>query len=323
MEDWQQWQIRADQIAAELGRELDALTADFFSGAGDVSYRGFWPRFRDMKERVRTAPAIRLEDKLSLERRLRQLGARAYKGQEALIAQSQERREQILSSIQAVRSSAESTQSPRELRSLRRDLDRIRGGFESESPLMPPDRQALWDAWRIASQYVWERLTAIWAENEAHVRGIVATARQQLEASNSNAARQTVVKLFETMKSRELRQSVAGELRAEAAEIRDEASKVGTRREAEHVASSAAQTVSPLETWQHELTRNREAAARLLEDVDALEEQIRSTSSLLEQAMLRGTLVEKRRKLGELERGNRTLEQRIDQATDTSLIPAG
>jgi hypothetical protein len=39
--------------------------------------------------------------------------------------------------------------------------------------------------------------------------------------------------------------------------------------------------------------------------------------------MLRGTLVEKRRKLSELERTNKTLEQRIDQAEQAPLIPAG
>jgi transposase len=54
--------------------------------------RGFWPRFRDLKERVRTAPAIRLEAKLDLERRLRSLGSRAYKAQEVVYAHSSERK---------------------------------------------------------------------------------------------------------------------------------------------------------------------------------------------------------------------------------------
>jgi hypothetical protein len=39
--------------------------------------------------------------------------------------------------------------------------------------------------------------------------------------------------------------------------------------------------------------------------------------------MVRGPLVEKKRKLAELERSNRTLEQRIEQTEESPLIPTG
>src|SRR5579864_7910447 len=109
MEDWQEWQIRADQIAAALGEEIDALEKDFFSESAEPAYRGFWPRFRSLKERVRTAPAIRLEAKLALERRLRDLGSKAYKGQEAVYAQSETRKGKLLGSISSLRAAAENT----------------------------------------------------------------------------------------------------------------------------------------------------------------------------------------------------------------------
>lgn len=147
MEDWQQWQLRADQIAADLGRELDVLDQEFFSESGDQSFRRFWPRFRDLKERVRTAPAIRLEAKLDLEKRLRGIGARAYKAQEAAFAQSDERKGELLQMIEGFRAAAEKMTSPRELRTLRRDLDRVREQFDTGVPLSPADRQKLWDAW--------------------------------------------------------------------------------------------------------------------------------------------------------------------------------
>ena len=44
MEDWQEWQIRADQIAADLNTEVNALESTYLT-AEDFDYRGFWPRF--------------------------------------------------------------------------------------------------------------------------------------------------------------------------------------------------------------------------------------------------------------------------------------
>ena len=162
MEDWQEWQIRADQIAAELGGEIDKLEADFLaSPEADINFRAFWPRCRDLKERVRTAPAIKLEDKLSLERRLRPIGSRAYKAQEASFARSKERREELLGAIAGLRGQAAKETLPRVLRSMRRDFDGIRQSFDSGAPLAPSDRQAVWEAWREANQLAWQRLQDI------------------------------------------------------------------------------------------------------------------------------------------------------------------
>jgi hypothetical protein len=59
------------------------------------------------------------------------------------------------------------------------------------------------------------------------------------------------------------------------------------------------------------------------EELESLEQQFRETHSLLEQAVLRGTIVDKKRKLSELERASRTLEQRIEQADELPVIQAG
>src|SRR5436305_6759968 len=118
MEDWQEWQIRADEVAARLRLEVDALDADFFGETPGGNLRNFWPRYRDLKERVRVAPAIKLDDKLDLEKRPRGLGSKAYKAQEAAVAGSGERKEQLLPRIQALRQQAESMDSARDLRML-------------------------------------------------------------------------------------------------------------------------------------------------------------------------------------------------------------
>src|SRR5947209_11851673 len=165
MEDWQQWQLRADEVAAQLRQEVDALDADFF-GENPGNVRNFWPRYRDLKERVRVAPAIKLDDKLDLEKRLRGLGSKAYKAQEAAVAGSGERKEQLLPRIQALRQQAESMDSARDLRMLRRELDGVRKEFDSDRSLVPADRQAVWDAWREANQFLWDRLNGIWSATE-------------------------------------------------------------------------------------------------------------------------------------------------------------
>lgn len=320
MEEWQEWQIRADHIAAELATEVDEMERVFLSDSTEFNYRGFWPRLRDLKERVRTAPAIRLEPKLDLERRLRVIGSRGYKAQEAAYARSSERKVELLARIAALRSTAEGEHSPRDLRLLRRDFDRMRDEFDSGAALVPPDRQSVWDAWREANQFAWQRLVGMWSENETQLREILDAARQQFERGNATAVRQGVAKFFDALKTREAKQDAVAAMKAEAGELRREADAIEERQAAKR--SVPVQTPAP-DTWRSELGRNRDLASRLSEELAALEEQVRESQSILEQAMLRGALVDKRRKLAELDRACRSLEQRIEQSEENPLIPVG
>jgi hypothetical protein len=323
MEDWQQWQIQADQIAAQLNEELRALENEHFSETSDTTFRGFWPRFRDLKERVRIAPAIRLEDKLDLERKLRTLGSRAYKAQEGAYARSGERKAELLSIISEYRQRSEGMQTPRDLRSLRRELDTVRESFDSGPALVPADRQQVWDAWKEASQEVWTRLVAAWGENEAYLRQFLDVAREQFEAGNMEEARRASGKFFESLRGREARQESLNAMKAEVETIRRRADEREERRASERATSQAAQVVPAMDTWRADLKRSREAEERLEEEVATLEKQYRETSSILEQAMVRGTLVDKKRRLSEHQRTIRTLEQRIESAEEVPLISAG
>ncbi|HLJ67234.1 MAG TPA: hypothetical protein VKX16_07720 [Chloroflexota bacterium] len=324
MEDWQEWQIRADQIAADLGAEIDKLDSDFFGeNPPQGGFRSFWPRFRDLKERVRTAPAIKLDDKLNLERRLRSLGGRAYKGQEAMFARSAERKDELLASVADLKRTAESEGSPRTLRMMRRDFEGLRGTFDEGPALSPADRQLVWDAWREANQYTWQKLVGIWNENETSLREVLGAARQQLSKGNAAAARQSAGRFFELLKSRETKQEVVAQLKAEAEEIRREADELESRRT---MPRNTGPTLSPgasVDGWRAEVARNQESIDRLRDEVSELDRQVQEASSILEQAMLRGTLVDKRRKLAELERSSRTLLQRIEQSEDSPLVSAG
>jgi plectin len=111
-------------------------------------------------------------------------------------------------------------------------------------------------------------------------------------------------------------------LKSEAEAIRRQAEEADERRETERTTAQQQQFVSPVEGWRSDVSRNREAIERLSAEAADLERQMQESSSILEQAMVRGNLVDKRRKLAELERVNRDLEQRIEQTESSPLIPS-
>ncbi|MDQ2742364.1 MAG: hypothetical protein M3Z66_08720, partial [Chloroflexota bacterium] len=80
---------------------------------------------------------------------------------------------------------------------------------------------------------------------------------------------------------------------------------------------------APIEGWRSEVDRNRDTIERLQSEVDSLDHEFQTSTSILEQAMIRGNLVDKRRKLSELEHSTKTLEQRIEQSEEVPLITAG
>ncbi|HZU14132.1 MAG TPA: hypothetical protein VFB58_14935 [Chloroflexota bacterium] len=323
MEDWQEWQIRAEQVAAELGQALDGLEAEYFGEATTTNFRAFWPRFRELKENVRVAPAIKLEDKLALERRLRGMGSRAYKAQEVAFSSSAERRSTIGPRLEAIREAVEGASSPREIRSLRRELGAIRKDFEADETLVAADRQGLWDEWRQTNQLVWDRLNAQWEANATILRDILTAARQDLERGNANGVRQSTRRFFEALRTHEAKQETMTAMKAEADELRRSADEIEEKKAAARQTSMAASipATRPVESWRSDLEKGRESVARLTHEASELERRIESADSILEQAMIRGNLVEKRRKIGELERANRDLEHRIEQSEDSPLIP--
>lgn len=239
------------------------------------------------------------------------------------MARSSERKGELLPRLEAVRNAAANESSPRELRGFRRDLDALRKEFDADHELAPVDRQQVWEAWRSVNQFVWDRVTARWGENESYLRGILSQARQELERGNGNAARQNTRRFFESLKTHEAKQEAVTELKAEAEAIRREAEEAEERKSATKTPSLSVSSVNALDSWRSELERNRDTLVRLSEEAAEIEQRVNSAESILEQAMLRGTLVEKRKKVVELERANRRLEQRIGQTEETPLIPTG
>jgi hypothetical protein len=196
----------------------------------------------------------------------------------------------------------------------------MREEFDLGAALVTQDRQVVWDAWREANQFAWQRLVDIWNENERYLREFLEAARRQLERGNGGGARQQVSRFLDALKGREAKQEALTAMKAEVEEIRREADNV-EERSSSRGAVVKTLAVPALDAWRTELARNRELGQRLADEVAELERQLQASGSILEQAMVRGTLVDKRRKLNELERSSRTLEQRIEQTEESPLIP--
>jgi hypothetical protein len=319
VEDWQEWQIQAEQIAARLNEEVSVLSQSL-NEATDPVLRGFWPKLKDLKERVRTAPAIQLEDKLELERRLRNMGSRAYKTREAAQAQSNVRRDELLAEIQEIQASIEATDLPRDLRERRRGIESIRGQFDQGVLLVPADRQLVWTRWRETNEALWKKLTGAWEENEVALRALLDEARASADAGNAEGARRAAGSFYEELRNRECRGNAAASLKSDLDAVVRALEQTERQKAADRQVIQRAQVVPPVEDWRTEVGRNRESIDRLAEEVDHIERQVQESGSVLEQAMLRGTAVGKRRKLTDLERANKALVQRIDATEESPLI---
>jgi len=152
----------------------------------------------------------------------------------------------------------------------------------------------------------------------------LSSARQNLDRGNANAARTDVRRFFEALKTHEAKQDIINGMKAEADAIRRESEEVEDRRQSARIAASTPSIPAgnPVGGWRSELERNRESISRLSEEANELERQVNEAQSVLEQAMVRGNLVDKRKKITELERANRALEQRIGQTEEAPLIPS-
>jgi hypothetical protein len=148
---------------------------------------------------------------------------------------------------------------------------------------------------------------------------VLGSARDQLQRGNADGARRSVRQFFEALKTREAKQEAVTGMKAEADQLRRQADDVEEREAARALATSS-QSAPAAATWRADVDRNRELMERLQVEVADLERQFEASESILEGAMIRGTLVDKRRKLVELERSTKDLERRIEQSEETPLI---
>src|ERR1017187_2276061 len=129
--DPKEWQRLADEVAAEVGAALDQLEADFWPEPKDPTSRAFWPVIRAQSERVRTAPAIDIEVKLSLSARIRQLTKRARQDQEEFFKEHRQHKQDLLERVASLRERALESNDAEQVRQLRQELMSMRDEVSS------------------------------------------------------------------------------------------------------------------------------------------------------------------------------------------------
>src|SRR5579872_1057447 len=188
----QEWQRLADEVAAEVSSALDQIEARFWPEPSDPSFRTFWPEIRSLSERLRTAPAIDIENKLALLGRIRQLTKRAREDQEVYFTEQRHRKQELLDRIEEARASALATSNPEEIRQLRQELASMRDSISEVQLPTRGDRQETWQTWQDASQQVWEHLRQIWSKNEEEQTSLLDEARSQLDRGQVKEARERI-----------------------------------------------------------------------------------------------------------------------------------
>ena len=307
-----EWEELADRVAVQLQQSISLFEERVWPLPVDRFGQAFWPHVRELNERVRTAPAIKLDDKLALHRRLNELCHRARQHQKILQQQAVRERDELHDSIALVRETLESELSIQQLHELRAELlalrDRLRSGG---STLRRIDRQHTWQAWQQTNQLAWCRLNELWKESELKLTVILNEAEELLAAGDTRAAKNTIKAFHVGAVSHECSHAMLRALRSAANRLWEQADARAREKHQAYLEHAR----SRLGSWRAAQQRNSRRLMDIEEEIAQLERQAGMASTDVAAAMTRGQIAERRRALAEAEAVNRALEQRISSVS--------
>jgi hypothetical protein len=309
--DAEEWQRLADRIAAVLGAEVSALEQDFWPEPRDGSFRAFWPRVRELNERVRIAPAIKLDDKLALQHRLNELCQRARRDQKVLQQRVVSQKQELLDAVAIASASVEDAHSIDELQEVRRDLSGLRERIAALDPAFRrEERQDLWNAWQIANQSAWERLNRLWGENERVLSALLDEAQESLRGGEPRAAKDRIKAFHAAVTERECAHRTLRALRARANGIWRDADELSRQKHAAYLSNVGKR----VQHWRSMREKNERTRFELARQISELEARAAAATTDVGAALVRGHLAERRRTLAEIEAADRDLARQIDAA---------
>jgi hypothetical protein len=306
--DPQEWQRLADQLAVEVREALDQLERDFWPEPSDPSFRSFWPRIRALSERVRTAPAIDIEDKLQLQARMRALSRRAREQQQTYFEAVRAQQQALLDQIEALRGQAAAATAPAQVQQVRQGLEGVRVQFSSTDLPSRRSRQEIWNAWQSANQYAWSRLTELWAANEAALEAVLDQAQSRLDTGDVRGTRELIKRFNTLLREQEVSYKRMRALRARANALWRQAAEVARAKHEMYLTTAEER----LEQWKATQGRHARVIARLRAEIAEL--QGRPAETEVAAAFTRALIEEKQRALEQLEAASESLDERIEQA---------
>jgi hypothetical protein len=301
----EEWEQQAAAFAGELKAVIDDLEATYWPEPPNSSFRPFWTTIKELNERLRTAQAVTLEDKLALQHRLNELCQRARQDQKALQVAREQQQKEILESLDLAREGLSSAESVDAIQEIRADLSLLRERVQSAPRSVA---RAVWPSWQEINTQAWTRLNETWERNEVGLSALLDEAEVHLSEGRIRETRERIKQFHEDLAQHECSHRAVRALRSRAHALWSRADEAGKQRREQYVEQAARR----LDYWKRLQARRATARQTIEREIVMLERQAGSAPTGVGAALLRGQLEERRKALHTIDLEDRQLQERID-----------
>lgn len=313
------WERQADEAAIILTNQISNLEERFKPSSPTQSYRSFWAQVRDIGQRIQTAPAIKSEDKISLQHRLNELCQRARRQHRASQVQSAAERDELRDRLQLLAEGAGDAETIDEIQAIRTDLSNLRIRLDSPATMLPKeDRSSLWQCWQTTNRQAWEKLHNLWSANEAALTQVLDEAESRLTAGDIRNAKEGIRQFHARVRDRGVSQRVIQSLRNRAAGIWESANERGREKHESYLAYLGRR----LDRWKASIRRMERERENIVGEIEALERESARVATDVAAAVMRARLAERRKELKQADASLREMATRISEA-EASLLGQG
>lgn len=307
----EEWERLADAFAADVGAELQRLEEVYWPDPPGESFRAFWGSVKTINERLRTAPAVKLDDKLSLQRRVNELCQRARQDQKHLQEERAARQHELQDALSLAAEGVQAATTVDEMKEVRSDLALLRERVVAESRRHPGrHNQTLWEAWQEANQAAWARLNELWTRNETVLIGLLDGAEQALSGGDVRKAKESIKQFHAEAATLECSHRALRALRARAGSAWQRANDVGREKHQRYIEQAGKR----VEQWRNARDRQARMRSALEQQIAQLEHQAVIAPTDVGAALIRGQLEDRRKALSRLDNEARDLQRRIEAA---------
>lgn len=304
MEEAELWEQQADAAATALGQEIDGIE-EGWPGPTE-NFRSFWSRVKDLNERIRTAPAIKLDDKLQLQHRVNELCHRARSEQRQRAERLREIETKLGEGLDLAQETLAEAVTIAVVQEVRADLALLRSQIESSSA--PLRKTGLWERWQAINHAAWTKLTELWDSNESILAAILDAADARVQQADARGAKEEIKRFHATSAELECSHRALKGLRSRAHETWKKADELGREKHARYLEQAAGR----VERWRQAQARRHRQRASIEHDIAVLERELDRSSSGVGQALLRGQIEERRKALISLQSEEQELERQIE-----------
>lgn len=304
MEEAELWEQQADAAASALSQEIDRVEGGW--PGPTESFRSFWSSVKDLNDRIRTAPAIKLDDKLQLQHRVNELCHRARTEQRQRLEQLRELETKLGEGLDLTQETLAEAATIAAVQEVRADLALLRSQIESSSASLR--KTGLWERWQVINHAAWTKLTELWGSNETVLAATLDEADLRVQQADARGAKDTIKRFHAASSELECSHRALKSLRSRANEIWKQADNVGREKHARYLEQAAGR----VERWRQAQARRHRQRASIEHDISVLERELDRSSSGVGQALLRGQIEERRKALVTLQSEEKELERQIE-----------